>query len=227
MIEKYLQNVTIRKYGTAFLEAFGMLPLTYFGCVGDNSTDNYANLQVAIDESIKRGLRFIFVPAGTYYYTGNLLNLDKVIFIGNAKYAQIYGGENGEIKIYQIGTYVAPEYLNQGLVYKEGQDAINLSVTQQGNIEIPTNVDNGLEALVVLKETIFKVEGGLTTRDGKLFGGVPMSNPNPMEPNYFYLGENVYLTKIEIIKNAIRLHYELEDSTLGGTIDTQMYWRVR
>ena len=68
MIERNLQNVTIRKYGTAFLEAFGMLPLTYFGAIGDNLTDNYANIQVAIDESIKRGLRYIFVPNGTYYY---------------------------------------------------------------------------------------------------------------------------------------------------------------
>ena len=85
MIERNLQNVTIRKYGTAFLEAFGMLPLTYFGAIGDNLTDNYANIQVAIDESIKRGLKYIFVPNGTYFYTGNLLNVDKIIFIGNAK----------------------------------------------------------------------------------------------------------------------------------------------
>ena len=56
MIERNLQNVTIRKYGTAFLEAFGMLPLTYFGAIGDNLTDNYANIQVAIDESISKNV---------------------------------------------------------------------------------------------------------------------------------------------------------------------------
>ncbi len=44
MIARNLQNVTVRKYGTTFLEAFGMLPLDYFGCVGDNLTDNYREL---------------------------------------------------------------------------------------------------------------------------------------------------------------------------------------
>lgn len=44
MIERNLQSVTVRKYGTAFLEAFGMLPLSYFGCVGDNLHDNYRKL---------------------------------------------------------------------------------------------------------------------------------------------------------------------------------------
>ena len=84
MIERNLQSVTIRKYGTAFLEAFGMLPITYFGAIGDNLTDNYANIQVAIDESIKRGLKYIFVPNGTYFYTGNLLVL--LVCIGIAIY---------------------------------------------------------------------------------------------------------------------------------------------
>ena len=105
MLERNDRHVTLRKYGTAFLEAFGMLPLTYFGAVGDNMTDNYANIQVAINESIERGLKYIFVPEGTYYYTGKLLDDDKVMFIGNADFAKIYDGEN-EIKIYQIGTQV-------------------------------------------------------------------------------------------------------------------------
>lgn len=224
MIERYLQNVTIRKYGTAFLEAFGMLPLTYFGCVGDNLTDNYANLQVAIDESIKRELRFIFVPAGTFYYTGNLLNLDKVIFIGNEKYAKIYGGENGDIKIYQIGTYVAPEYLKQGLMYIRGNQLIEANVNESGYIDIPTNVQNGSEAIVVLNDEVFKIEGGIITRNGALFAGVPMNTQ--LESNYFYLGENVYLTFIEIVENAIRLRFDIEGD-IGGTIYTMAYWRVR
>lgn len=225
MIERNLQNLTIRKYGTAFLEAFGMLPLTYFGAVGDNMSDNYANIQVAIDESIKRGLKYIFVPNGTYYYAGNLLNVEQVIFIGNEKYAKIYN-EEGEIKIYQIGTYVAPEYLKQGLTYTAGNQTLNMEVAEDGEIEIETNVLNGSEAVIVVDEEVFKVEGGIITRNGKLFAGVPMSSPQPgVEPDYCYIGENVYLTFIEISENVIKLRYRIKETT--GTIDTRVYWRVR
>lgn len=236
MIERYLQNVTIRKYGTAFLEAFGMLPLTYFGCVGDNLTDNYANLQVAINESVKRELRFIFVPAGNYYYTGNLLNIDQVIFIGNEKYARIYGGENGDIKIYQIGTYVTaenvqavltPEMIRPLLEYAKGDVVLDASVVEDGYIDIETNTTNATEVILAFgaKKEVFKLEGGVITRNGKLFAGIPMSTP--LEPDYFYLGENVYLNFIEIIENGIRIYYKLEDTSATGTLYTDVYWRVR
>lgn len=187
-------------------------------------SDNYANIQVAIDESIKRGLKYIFVPNGAYYYTGNLLNVEQVIFIGNEKYAKIYN-EEGEIKIYQIGTYVAPEYLKQGLTYTAGHEYINMSVIENGEIEIETNVQNGSESVIVIGTTVFKIEGGIVTRNGELFAGVPMFSPAPGEENYFYLGENVYLKKIEILKNNIKLTYNVENS--GGTIDKDVYWRVR
>ena len=225
MIERNLQYVSLRKHGTAFLDAFGFYPLDYFGAVGDNMTDNYANIQVAIDESIKRGLRYIFVPNGTYYYTGNLLHIEQVIFIGNSKYAKIYNKE-GEIKIYQIGTYVAPEYLKQGLTYNAGDKTLNMEVAEDGEIEIETNISNGSEAVIVINETAFKVEGGIITKDGKLFAGVPMSSSRPgAEPDYFYIGENVYLTFIEIAENVIKLRYKIKENT--GTIDTIVYWRVR
>lgn len=224
MIERCLQNLTIRKYGTAFLEAFGMLPLTYFGAVGDNMTDNYANIQVAIDESIKRGLQYIFVPNGTYYYTGNLLHTEQVIFIGNEKYAKIYN-KDSEIKIYQIGTYVAPKYLKQGLIYEKGQEVLTATVVESGEIEIQTNVENGSEAIVVIGEEVFKIEGEIVTRNGKIFAGVPMFSPPPGQENYFYLGENVILTSIEIVENAIKLSYFVQNGS--GTIDKTVYWRVR
>lgn len=222
MIERNLQNLTIRKYGAAFLEAFGMLPLTYFGAVGDNMTDNYANIQVAIDESIKRGLKYIFVPNGTYYYTGNLLNVEQVIFIGNEEYAKIYN-EEGEIKIYQIGTYIAPEYLKQGIIYEKGSQILSASVTEAGEIDVETNLLNGSEAILVINDEVFKVEGGIITRNGKLFAGVPMHTP---DSEHLYLGENVYLTFIEVIENAIRLRYTIEGDA-GGTINTKVHWRVR
>lgn len=224
MIERCLQNLTIRKYGTAFLEAFGMLPLTYFGAVGDNMTDNYANIQVAIDESIKRGLQYIFVPNGTYYYTGNLLHTEQVIFIGNEKYAKIYNKDD-EIKIYQIGAYVDKRYLRETLIYEKGDVVLNTDVVENGELTIMTNVEYATEALIVIGETVFKIEGEIVTRNGQLFSGVPMFSPPPGQENYFYLGQNIILTGIKIVENAIQLSYVVQNG--GGTINKNVYWRVR
>lgn len=228
MIERNLRYVTLRKYGTAFLEGFGMLPLTYFGAVGDNKTDNYANIQVAIDETIKRKLKFIFVPEGTYYYTGELLNVDKVIFIGNASYAKIYNEET-EIKIYQIGTYTdineIETIISQRLEYQKGEETINKDVSVDGYFDIETNVENANDAFVVIGNgQVLQVVGNIVTRNGSLFAGVPMhSIPSS---NALSIGENVHVSNLEIIENGLRVYYTVEgDGT--GTISTKAYWRVR
>ncbi len=191
MIERNLQNVTIRKYGTAFLEAFGMLPLTYFGAIGDNLTDNYANIQVAIDESIKRGLRYIFVPNGTYYYTGTLLNIDKIIFIGNTKYATIYDGIN-ELPIYQIGTQIP---------FEKGTETLDKEVTEDGYIDIAVATKNGSEAILVIGSSVITVIDNLILLNGSLIG-----------TNKVYLTDagdnNAYLSKIELLRDTIRIYYK-------------------
>ena len=202
MIERNLQFVTIRKYGSAFLEAFGMLPLTYFGAVGDNSTDNYANIQVAINESIKRGLQFIFVPNGTYFYQGNLLDVSSVTFIGNSKYAKIYDGEN-EIPIYQIGCQMP---------YIKGTASFSLNVEEAGYIDIPIPIKNGVEAILVINDNVLYVTDDLITVNGSIM-------------NDFYLDTNVKVTDITITGGKIRIAYSLEDSP--ATIDTTIEWRVR
>lgn len=208
MLERNDRHVTLRKYGTAFLEAFGMLPLTYFGAVGDNMTDNYANIQVAINESIKRGLKYIFVPEGTYYYTGKLLDDDKVMFIGNADFAKIYDGEN-EIKIYQIGTQVP---------YDFGVMAISETVENAGHIDIRVPVKNAVETILVLRENVLYVTEGLILLNGAL-----------MDKNKVYLteqGENsAYITSIELLQNKIRINYDVTGN--GGLIETNIEWRVR
>lgn len=208
MIERNLQSVTIRKYGTAFLEAFGMLPVTYFGAIGDNLTDNYANIQVAIDESIKRGLKYIFVPNGTYFYTGNLLNVDKIIFIGNAKYSKIYDGKN-EIKIYQIGTQIP---------YEKGTEILDKEVTEQGYIDIGVTTKNGSEAILTIGSNVITVIDDLILLNGSLIG-----------TNKVYLtveGDNsAYLTKVELLKDSMRIHYDVTGT--GGTLNAKIDWRVR
>ena len=208
MIERNLQNVTIRKYGTAFLEAFGMLPLTYFGAIGDNLTDNYANIQVAIDESIKRGLRYIFVPNGTYYYTGTLLNIEKIIFIGNTKYATIYDGIN-ELPIYQIGTQIP---------FEKGTETLDKEVTEDGYIDIAVATKNGSEAILVIGSSVITVIDNLILLNGSLIG-----------TNKVYLTDagdnNAYLSKIELLRDTIRIYYKI--TGIGGTLNAKVEWRVR
>ena len=208
MIERNLQNVTIRKYGTAFLEAFGMLPLTYFGAIGDNLTDNYANIQVAIDESIKRGLRYIFVPNGTYYYTGTLLNIDKIIFIGNTKYATIYDGIN-ELPIYQIGTQIP---------FEKGTETLDKEVTEDGYIDIAVATKNGSEAILVIGSSVITVIDNLILLNGSLIG-----------TNKVYLTDagdnNAYLSKVELLRDTIRIYYKITGT--GGTLNAKVEWRVR
>lgn len=208
MIERNLQNLTIRKYGTAFLEAFGMLPLTYFGAIGDNVSDNYANLQVAIDESIKRGLRYIFVPNGTFYYAGKLLNTDKIVFIGNSKYAKIYNDEE-EIPIYQIGTQIP---------FEKGLEKLDKEVTEKGYIDIGIATKNGSEAILVIGSNVITVYQGLILLNGSLIG-----------TNKVYLtvegDNNAYISNVELLKDTIRIHYDITGT--GGTLNAEIEWRVR
>lgn len=208
LIERNLQNVTIRKYGTAFLEAFGMLPLTYFGARGDNLTDNYGNIQVAIDESIKRGLRYIFVPNGIYYYSGNLLNVEQIIFIGNSKYAKIYDGVN-EIKIYQIGTQIP---------YEKGIETLDKEVTEEGYVDIEVKTQNASEAIIVIDNNVIHVVDELVMLNGGFIGN-----------NKIYLttigDNNAYLSDVDLLENAIRIHYKITGT--GGTLNAKVEWRVK
>jgi hypothetical protein len=179
-----------------------MLPLTYFGAVGDNMTDNYGNIQVAIDESIKRGLRYIFVPNGTYYYSGNLLNVEQVIFIGNSKYATIYNDEK-EIKIYQIGTQ---------LPYEKGTKTIDEQVEEAGYIDIEVKTKNPSETILVINNKVIQVIDELILVDGKYKGS-----------ENIVLTDNTSISNIELLRDSIRIHYE----TMGEFLNVSIEWRVR
>lgn len=204
MIYRNKQYIGLRRYGTAFLDAFGFFPLDYFGAIGDNLTDNYANIQVAIDESIKKGYRYIFVPNGIYFYTGNLLNADKIKFIGDAEHAKIYDGEN-EITIYQIGTQIP---------YSKGTQLLEKEVTEAGHIDIDVPVKNGSEAILVVDDNVVYVTDTLNLLNGSLY-----------TQNQVSLGTGVYISSVEIIKNAIRINFITNIET--GTINKEVEWRVR
>ena len=102
--EIFRGNITLRELNSFFFETLGMLPITYYGARGDNRTDNYGNLQVAIDDANRRGLRYLYVPYGRYLYRGNLINRENIIFTGNPK-AEIVNAKTGEcIPIHQFGV---------------------------------------------------------------------------------------------------------------------------
>ena len=166
-------------------------------------TDNYANLQVAVNESVKKGYRYIFVPNGSYYYTGNLLDADKLVWVGDAEHAKVWN-DTSEITIYQIGTQVP---------YVKGTETLEKTVTEDGYIDIEVPVKNGSETIFVIDDNVIYVTDTLILLNGSLIGD-----------NKVYLDESegVYITDIAIIKNAIRISY-----TGTGTINKEVEWRVR
>lgn len=101
-------NVYLNELRNFFFEVLGMMSVTHYGAIGDGRTDNYAPLQVAIDDAIRRHLIYIYVPWGRYRYRGHLENTDKVMFMGNSQ-ARIYNDKTGEeIEVHQFGIGDAP-----------------------------------------------------------------------------------------------------------------------
>ena len=103
-------NIYLRELQNFFFEVLGMMSITHYGAVGDGRRDNYGPIQVAIDDAIRRGLSFLYVPYGKFIYTGEFTNLidpdtgkQRIIFMGNphAHIVNIRTGE--EIEIHQFG----------------------------------------------------------------------------------------------------------------------------
>lgn len=97
-------NIYLRELQNFFFEVLGMMSVTHYGAIGDGRTDCYGALQVAIDDAKRRKLSYIYVPMGRYIYTGELINMDGITFIGNphAKIVNIRTCE--EIPIKQFGA---------------------------------------------------------------------------------------------------------------------------
>ena len=92
------------------------MSITHYGAIGDGKTDNYGALQVAIDDANRRGLSYIYVPYGRFIYTGNLINIGNIRFIGNpnSRIVNIRTGE--EIEITQFGLPLTNEYYTKSEV---------------------------------------------------------------------------------------------------------------
>lgn len=88
-----VQEIKMQELRDLFFYTFGIVPLQNYGVVGDGMTDNRQKIQQAIYDALEVGTKYIFVPAGEYYYSNNLFKTDEVIFIGNNARATIKGIE--------------------------------------------------------------------------------------------------------------------------------------
>lgn len=105
-------NIYLRELQNFFFEVLGMMSITHYGAIGDGRRDNYGPLQVAIDDAHRRGVSFLYVPYGRFIYTGELINIGDIIFIGNP-HAHIVNIRTGqEIEIKQFG-WIGDNYYNK------------------------------------------------------------------------------------------------------------------
>lgn len=106
-------NIYLRELQNFFFEVLGMMSITHYGAIGDGRTDNYGPIQVAIDDANRRGLNYLYVPYGRFIYTGELINIGDIKFVGNpkAKIVNIRTGE--EITILQFGIRTNDNYYSK------------------------------------------------------------------------------------------------------------------
>jgi len=124
-------NIFLRELQNFFFEVLGMMSITHYGAIGDGITDNYGPLQVAIDDANRRKLSYIYVPYGRYIYTGELINIGEIIFVGNPN-AKIINIRTGvEIPIEQFGANMRNHLRNlEGMVIlANGTDPTNMFKT--------------------------------------------------------------------------------------------------
>ena len=86
-----INEIKMQELKDMFFYVFGIVPLQNYNVVGDGMTDNRLGIQQAIYDAIEVGAKYIFVPKGNYYYSGNLFKTDEVIFLGNSVDTEING----------------------------------------------------------------------------------------------------------------------------------------
>lgn len=86
-----INEIKMNELKDIFFYTFGIVPLQNYSVVGDGMTDNRLGIQQAIYDAIEVKVKYIFVPKGNYYYSGNLFKTDEVIFVGNNADTEIKG----------------------------------------------------------------------------------------------------------------------------------------
>lgn len=165
-------NIYLRELQNFFFEALGMMSITHYGAIGDGRTDNYGAIQVAIDDANRRHLDFIYVPYGRYIYTGELINIGNIEFIGNphAKIINIRTGEEIEVKQFgwAQGIYYTKSEVNALLLNSQtGMTAYKvvggLLATNEEDLALDEYVGAGdVENLIKLEDGVIKIGEGVT-----------------------------------------------------------------
>jgi len=171
-------NIYLRELQNFFFEVLGMMSITHYGAVGDGRVDNYGPLQVAIDDAHRRGLNFLYVPYGRFIYTGELINIGDLIFMGNphAHIVNIRTGE--EIEIHQFG---------EGISYTAGE-----GITIEGNVISATGTTvSDLTSNLVLNGTLDLDTGFYNTDEyGVFLSSVSPTNQILSQAEMFYFDKD-------------------------------------
>lgn len=165
-------NVYLNELKNFFFEVLGMMSITHYGCIGDGRYDNYGPLQVAIEDAIRRGLCYLYVPYGRFRFRGELQHLESVTFIGNPR-AKIYNDSTGEeIEIKQFGV--------MGCCRSEVVKTLSADIT------LEDGVDPGLDS------------GIYYTGEHQVFYGLDLFGPIPLinqyEPFYYNADDKTFCT---------------------------------
>ena len=124
-----VQEIKMQELRDLFFYVFGIVPLQNYGVVGDGITDNRLKIQQAIYDAIEIGAKYIYVPAGEFYYDSNLFQTDKVIFIGN----------NTRAKIDKIEILQFPDLWNDSQAETSAIVPVAGIIIYAGKNEIPQN----------------------------------------------------------------------------------------
>ncbi len=124
-----IEELRMQELKNLFFYTFGIVPLQYYNVIGDGTTDNRLKIQQAIYDAISVGAKYIFVPKGEYYYSANLFDKDKVIFIGNNVQTRIEG-----IEIRQF-----PDLWNEAQAESSALVPVAGIIIYAGKGDVPTN----------------------------------------------------------------------------------------
>lgn len=124
-----INELKINELKDMFFYTFGIVPLQNYGAIGDGMTDNRLQIQQAIYDAIEVGAKYIFVPKGNYYYSGQLFQSDQVIFIGN----------NIDTQIEDIEIRQFPDLWNEAQASSSALVPIAGVIIYAGKDDIPEN----------------------------------------------------------------------------------------
>jgi hypothetical protein len=219
----YGDNVYLSELRNFFFRVLGMMDVTFYGAIGDGRTDNYANLQVAIDDANRRGLHYIYVPFGRYCFSGELINMEHIRFVGNPQAQIINLRTHEKIKVYQFGVCPACLSITEPIVVyvkNSTDDYIYLKVTK---------LDGTVQILRPHKDNKFYIISNINAPLSDLYSDIRLvigSNEDYAIERSFIIPEDI---ELEIIKGTFSevTYYNVLGPDLEEHTSTRISWIER